>query len=173
QTLGDEWGRQCIHPDLWVEIARPAAESYLAEGVPVVFDDVRYANEAAMIRELGGEIWRMEGRAARGVRPHASEEIDFAADVTIDNSGDVDALVAAVALALKGKLRMTSSFSEPEESALEAACQILNVAVLREILSDPAAAASLNLKAAEVAAGRIAELEAECADLRRRAQAAA
>ncbi|MEM0934793.1 MAG: hypothetical protein AAGJ91_02675, partial [Pseudomonadota bacterium] len=170
QTLGDEWGRQCIHPDLWVEIARPAAESYLAEGVPVVFDDVRYANEAAMIRELGGEIWRMEGRAAPGVRPHASEEIDFAADVTIDNSGDVDALVATVALALKGSLGMRSSLSEAVINDLR---EVTIEEIFEAIASDPKAAASLSFRAADAAIKRIAELEAELDAIRSRGEKAA
>ena len=60
QTLGTEWGRACIHPDFWVMIARAKTQRIMAYGMPVVIDDVRFANEAAMIRDLGGELWRID-----------------------------------------------------------------------------------------------------------------
>jgi hypothetical protein len=54
QWLGTEWGRDLIGPDFWVAAWR-ARLTPLAPG-GVVADDVRFANEAAAIRALGGLI---------------------------------------------------------------------------------------------------------------------
>ena len=73
QTLGTEWGRECIHPDIWVNITQARVLDTLAENIPVVVDDVRHINEAEMIRSLGGEIWKIRGRGLEGVSNHSSE----------------------------------------------------------------------------------------------------
>ena len=73
QTLGTEWGRKCIAPDLWVRLAE------LALGLPdhpvhdrIVITDVRFANEAAMIRGHRGVLVRIV-RDVDPVRDHVSE----------------------------------------------------------------------------------------------------
>ncbi len=72
QTLGTEWGRQIIHPDIWVECVRrkidtmyqkfllnsprgtrPKATTLLR----IVIDDVRFPNEADMVHQFGGDVW--------------------------------------------------------------------------------------------------------------------
>ena len=73
QTLGTEWGRACIHPDFWVMIARVEAQRIMADGGSVVIDDVRFPNEAAMIRDLGGELWRIERPGIAYDGDHSSE----------------------------------------------------------------------------------------------------
>lgn len=89
QTLGTEWGRACIHPDFWVMIARAKAERILADGRSVVIDDVRFPNEAAMIRELGGELWRIERPSIAYDGDHESEGglEDITPDRVIVNDG--------------------------------------------------------------------------------------
>lgn len=53
RTLGTEWGRDQVRDDLWL-----LSWSARAKGFPlVVSDDVRFANEANLIRESGGELW--------------------------------------------------------------------------------------------------------------------
>ena len=54
QTLGTEWGRLKVDCDIWVK----ASEVMLlnSQCQRIVFDDVRFENEAAMIRGLGGLI---------------------------------------------------------------------------------------------------------------------
>lgn len=69
QTLGTEWGRACIHPEIWVRCWKGRADRYAA----VVADDVRFPNEAAMIKLLGGEIWRVERPGIANTFDHASE----------------------------------------------------------------------------------------------------
>ena len=53
QTLGTEWGRDLIGPDLWVDIWRRRVTAPPLG--PIVADDVRMLNEAAAVRSLGGE----------------------------------------------------------------------------------------------------------------------
>ena len=89
QTLGTEWGRELIGPDLWISIwtARATASSS-----PVVADDVRFPNEVAAIKALGGIVIRIErpGALAHGAAAaHASEAYRLAADARVVNDGSV------------------------------------------------------------------------------------
>ena len=91
QTLGTEWGRACIHPYFWVMIARAKAERIMKDGRSVVIDDVRFPNEAAMIRELGGELWRIDRPGVTYNGDHSSESglEDIAPDRVIVNDGSI------------------------------------------------------------------------------------
>jgi hypothetical protein len=96
QTLGTEWGRACIHPDIWVRCWKGRAQQYSA----VVADDVRFPNEAAMIKLLGGEMWRIERPGVPHEHGHVSEGSldDFDGfSRHIVNDGTIDDLI--------GKLR--------------------------------------------------------------------
>ena len=73
QTLGTEWGRQCVHPDVWVMIASRRIVALHAGGYSVVIDDCRFPNEANLIRELGGELWHVERPGITTSTDHASE----------------------------------------------------------------------------------------------------
>jgi hypothetical protein len=72
-TIGTEWGRECISPDVWLKCWQRNVDYYLANDLPVICDDVRFANEAELVRELGGELWMVTrpGTTRRG--NHASE----------------------------------------------------------------------------------------------------
>ena len=63
QTLGTEWGRASVDPDIWVKAAMREAEYYLGwpdfHNFKVIFDDVRFANEAVAIRQAGGKVYRV------------------------------------------------------------------------------------------------------------------
>jgi hypothetical protein len=87
QTLGTEWGRNSIGADFWVEICERRAELALGRGERVVIDDVRFDNEAAMIRSLGGKVLRLNGRG--GIAGTHVSEAGVAADLWFDNSGDI------------------------------------------------------------------------------------
>tara|TARA_B100001093_G_scaffold515731_1_gene592758 strand:+ start:1035 stop:1511 length:477 start_codon:yes stop_codon:yes gene_type:complete len=61
QTLGTEWGRQLIDRDIWVKAMRHTlTDAMFEEYSPVVIDDLRFENEAKMVRDLNGEIWRID-----------------------------------------------------------------------------------------------------------------
>lgn len=53
QTIGTEWGRDLVHPNLWVMVA---AELKKNDARPWVLADVRFPNEAKWIRDAGGVI---------------------------------------------------------------------------------------------------------------------
>lgn len=56
QTLGTDWGRNLIHPDLWVKICKLRFDKAINNGSSILFEDVRFENEAAFIRDNGGKI---------------------------------------------------------------------------------------------------------------------
>ena len=68
QTLGTEWGRN-INNDIWVNLARHE----IGETGIHIFDDVRFDNEAKMIKEMGGEIWKLT-RAGHEIKDHHVSE---------------------------------------------------------------------------------------------------
>lgn len=99
QSIGTEWGRKMIHPDLWVSAWKRRASVGL-----VVADDCRFANEFAAVRELGGIVIRVE-REGVSIGAHASEQEMSALtpDAVIANNGsildlaeDIDRIVAAL-----------------------------------------------------------------------------
>lgn len=103
QTLGTEWGRNLIHPDFWVNIGQRHILHYTnVLDSPVVVDDLRYQNEAAAIRSMGGKIvhvFRPDIRPA-GVGSHSSEGgLDgFRFDDVIINDGSLEDLRRDVGL---------------------------------------------------------------------------
>jgi len=81
QRLGTEFGRAC-HPKIWVNIAKEQASRRLkaTEAIGIhdyrlIIDDIRFKNEADMIHELGGEVWKLkrEGYSAEEDN-HCSED---------------------------------------------------------------------------------------------------
>jgi hypothetical protein len=90
QTLGTEWGRSLIHPDLWVMLALRGLE----DTERYVFTDVRFENEAAQIRRCGGLVVHIRGRAhamTEESAKHASEQglSIYASDYVLSNSGSL------------------------------------------------------------------------------------
>ena len=76
QTLGTDWGRNLVHPDLWVRLlARDYAIVQRQSGLAgVVITDCRMPNEAAWIRHHGGTLVHVTRAAAPAVRQHESEQ---------------------------------------------------------------------------------------------------
>ncbi len=75
QWLGTEWGRGTISSTIWVDLWRAKATSFDPSAV-VVCDDVRFDNEAEVIKSLGGVIIGITGAsrgAEVGIAGHASE----------------------------------------------------------------------------------------------------
>ena len=74
QTLGTEWGRQLVHPDLWVKLMlRKWDEVRHSLSPRMVVTDVRFDNEAAAIIEAGGTVWRIDREGVAPVAAHSSE----------------------------------------------------------------------------------------------------
>ena len=56
QTLGTDWGRNMIHPEIWVMATMQRAD---AAGGDICITDVRFVNEAAAVKARGGVVWRV------------------------------------------------------------------------------------------------------------------
>jgi len=89
QTLGTEWARQMIHPDLWTRAWSAGAAAALARGAPgVVVEDCRFANEVEAVRAAGGRVVRIfRPVGALNLDPHPSEGQELSVDATIANVG--------------------------------------------------------------------------------------
>lgn len=93
QLLGTECGRECIGEDVWCEMWI----KYINENIPpqtcIVADDVRYANEANLIRFLDGKVIRIN-RPGHEPSEHASERrlAKRLIDIEINNNGDIKEL---------------------------------------------------------------------------------
>lgn len=60
QTLGTEWGRQLVHPDLWTMVLGDRIKAFQKIKANIVIADVRFDNEAERIKSLGGMICKIE-----------------------------------------------------------------------------------------------------------------
>lgn len=77
QTLGTEWGRNMVDQNIWIKLLRVRLIEHLTDSVvtPLVVDDLRFDNEAEMIRELGGEVWHLDRRSFTASEDkHVSEQ---------------------------------------------------------------------------------------------------
>ncbi len=99
QTLGTEWGRHQVHPELWVMLMLRRWDMVRASTSPrMVVTDVRFDNEAHAILTAGGTIWRVEREGVTPVAPHVSEKGVSPALVegSIKNYGSLDDLRQSV-----------------------------------------------------------------------------
>ena len=89
QSLGTEWGRDTIFRRIWLESWKRSII-----GVPkVVVEDLRFPNEAELIRELGGEIWRVTREEVISSDHKSEVEMkQIRPDIVIKNEGDLDSL---------------------------------------------------------------------------------
>lgn len=98
QTLGTDWGREMIHPNLWLNITRRRVDRIMAMSPcqninGIVISDVRFENEADWIRSMGGRILHISRKQAGlegGAASHISEQAIpiHLGDHAIINNGD-------------------------------------------------------------------------------------
>ena len=95
QTLGTEWGRECINPDLWVLLAQLR---FMNQGTGMILTDMRFENEASWVRRMGGQVVHIVRDSAPGVAEHKSENSLFVdpRDITLYNNMDLESLQHAV-----------------------------------------------------------------------------
>lgn len=101
QKDGTDGGRNFFGEDIWVGVMRDRIAARLADGERIVFTGVRYPNELAMVRSLGGQgLWISRPAVEASAGAHSSENSldanDF--DETVDNSGTLEQLHAAADL---------------------------------------------------------------------------
>lgn len=95
QTLGTEWGRDTIGEDFWVDVMRTAIAS-MPPDENIVIDDVRFENEAKLIRDLGGSIVSVSGRGGIGGDHPSEVRSGISWDVQYHNTGTIQDLTAWV-----------------------------------------------------------------------------
>lgn len=91
QTLGTEWGRHHVHPDLWVFLA---AQRFIQTGDGMIIPDVRFENEADFVRKRGGVIIHVVGIREDRASEHDSDSgvrLELG-DLRVSNSGDLSEL---------------------------------------------------------------------------------
>ncbi len=96
QTLGTEWGRDTIHTDIWAMWMSKRLVTETSEYL--VFEDVRFENEAALIRSMGGLIIHIDRACLVSDDKHVSEAgiKMHTDDVLIDNDHAVVDLMDAI-----------------------------------------------------------------------------
>lgn len=104
QTLGTEWGRDTVHEDFWINLARKRVLNFLNNGESVVIDDMRFPNEYhAVATGFETSSGHVAGERVCIIRPskedntasaHASEGAlnDFGFDVVIQNNKSLEDL---------------------------------------------------------------------------------
>ena len=56
QLMGTDFGRDMLHPELWLRLLAADIERMTANGITPVITDARFENEAAFVRNLGGTL---------------------------------------------------------------------------------------------------------------------
>lgn len=101
QSMGTEWARNTVHPDVWVKLAEQNLE-YMTKALGAVLgfvvSDVRFENEADLIRRRGGTVIHILRPNALAVNPHISEAGIAAnsADLTLPNYGTVEGFLRSL-----------------------------------------------------------------------------
>ena len=93
QTLGTEWGRDSVYSKIWLD----SWERSINDLTYIVVEDLRYLNEAELVKNRGGQIWRIK-RPDYKCNGHISEtEMEgIDPDLTIRNNGSVEELHAMI-----------------------------------------------------------------------------
>lgn len=75
QTLGSDWGRDMIHPEVWTRIWSERVTTVLREDptARIVADDVRFVNEVDAVRRMGGQVAHIYRDDLPIVEAHQSE----------------------------------------------------------------------------------------------------
>jgi len=76
QSMGTDWGRHQVHPELWLLLAEKNLE-FLGQtndnARGFVISDLRFENEADFVRKRGGMVIHLLRPDAAEVNPHISE----------------------------------------------------------------------------------------------------
>lgn len=88
QTLGTEWGRDCISEDFWVDRWKDAATQF----ENVVADDLRFDNEAQAIKDLGGIIIHIKRHESASIHRSEAGISPALVDCVIENDSTISDL---------------------------------------------------------------------------------
>jgi hypothetical protein len=71
KTLGTEWGRTLIHPDIWVEYLKKEIRKENLQNV--VIDDARFNNEYNSLKKENAKFIKIHRPGISQIKNHASE----------------------------------------------------------------------------------------------------
>lgn len=96
QTLGTEWGRQLMDPNLWID-AEMRHQNIYNPGCNLVFADIRFPNEAKYIQDNGGFVVKLVRHASEDdlgtvAASHGSENQDIPYNMIIQNNTAIEHL---------------------------------------------------------------------------------
>jgi len=99
QTMGTEWGRTMVHPELWLRA--------LLRRIPptgAIISDVRFENEAKLIKDHGGVLIRVTRTGTGAGDAHISETPvpEQYVDYTVANNGTPAEMVDRVLTYIEG-----------------------------------------------------------------------
>lgn len=86
QTLGTEWGRETIGPTIWLDRWVKWARSREQRALGAINESVRFENEAAAIRALGGVVVELTGRRDERVSSGHASEAPVRPDARVSNA---------------------------------------------------------------------------------------
>jgi len=85
QRYGTESHREVFGTDFWVDMALPLDTDHSDR--LLVVTDVRFPNEARRVKDLGGQVWKIERDTRTVFSDHPSEQnLDKYVDVFVDNT---------------------------------------------------------------------------------------
>lgn len=96
QFLGTEFGRNFIHPDIWLDIW----SAWAAGHERVVQESVRFANEA----ERCDVVWEIRRPGYAALNGHVSEALPATPDTILYNNGSLTDLYAQIEAALDDRV---------------------------------------------------------------------
>ena len=98
QIGGTEAGRRIFGENIWAEVWYKRTKVWLEQGYDICVSDMRFLNEAAFVRELDGQVWRVYRPGTAVGDQHESEtELDqIQSDVTIFNEGTLDQMAVVI-----------------------------------------------------------------------------
>lgn len=73
QTLGTEWSRDLICQDLWMRVMQRSLIAAQKADQNVVIDDVRFPNEAKLVKDFGGQLYLLRRADVATTDTHVSE----------------------------------------------------------------------------------------------------
>lgn len=100
QTLGAEWGRDCVGADFWLSLWLTKVDRVISDGGHVVQESVRFANEVEALRQRGALLVEVRRPGVGPISDHPSEVLPGVADFVIDNDGTIADLGNAIAQSL-------------------------------------------------------------------------
>jgi hypothetical protein len=96
QTLGTDWGRQMVNERVWLIPQETKIRRAIRDNISVAYNDMRFENEAAMIRAHGGVVIHVMSLRESGLsdkaKAHVSESgVKFGDhDRVLQNNGTLE-----------------------------------------------------------------------------------